>query len=380
MNPIIIILSLIGILVLPDVYILLSFMRGSGMALKMLQLLPTILIFVTLLLLSHYRSTTLLGLATFLILCVVLPKFLFMVISIVGQGLGILWYKLFYALNFTAVCVAIVVSLSMLYGMVIGWRQLNVKEVELSFDDLPEAFDGYTVVHLSDLHVGTYGRRTAFLQKVVNKVDELHPDLIVFTGDLVNLKCNEMDPFYDVLSQLQSTDGIVAVLGNHDYGLYDDDYSGNPHDQGNRVAEMERSMGWQALLNQHIFISRGNDSIAVIGVENTGKPPFPKIGHLEKALEGVDSTMFRILLSHDPSHWRMEVLPKTDIQLTLSGHTHAAQFKLGAWSPSRWLYDEWSGLYEEGNQKLIVSEGVGGTIPFRLGTKPQIVRITLRKS
>lgn len=379
MNPIIIILSLIVILVLPDVYILLGFMRGSGMALKMLQLLPTILIFVTLLLLSHYRSTTLLGLATFLILCVVLPKFLFMVISIVGQGLGLLWYRLFYALNYVALGIAIIVSLSMLYGMTIGWRQLSVKEMELAFDDLPDSFDGYTIVQLSDLHVGTYGQKTAFLQKVVDKVNSLQPDLIVFTGDLVNLRSSEMDPFYNVLSQLQATDGIASVLGNHDYGLYDDNYSGNPYDEGKKVAAEERSMGWQALLNEHIFISHGNDSIAVIGVENTGKPPFPHIGDLGKAMKGVDST-FSILLSHDPSHWRMEVLPKTNIPLTLSGHTHAAQFKMCGWSPSRWLYNEWSGLYEEGKQKLIVSEGVGGTIPFRLGTKPQIVKITLRKS
>lgn len=379
MNSIIIILSLIVVLVLPDVYILLGFMRGSGMVLKLLQLLPTILLFITLLLLSRYRSTTLFGLATFLILCIVLPKFLFMIISLVGQGLGLLWDRLFYALNFTALCVAIVVSLSMFYGMVIGWRQLSVKEVELAFDDLPEAFDGYTVVHLSDLHVGTYGRKTAFLQKVVDKVNSLQPDLIVFTGDLVNLRSSEMDPFYNVLSQLQATDGIASVLGNHDYGFYGDNYSGNPYDEGKKVAAEERSMGWQTLLNEHIFISRGNDSIAVIGVENTGKPPFPHIGDLGKAMKGVDST-FSILLSHDPSHWRMEVLPKTDIPLTLSGHTHAAQFKICGWSPSKWLYDEWSGLYEEGGQKLFVSEGIGGTIPFRLGTKSQIVKIMLRKT
>ncbi len=378
MNPIIIILSLIVVLVLPDVYILLGFMRGSGMVLKMLQLIPTILLFVTILLLSRYRSTSLFGLATFLILCVVLPKFLFMVISIVGQGLGLLWYRLFYALNYTALGITIIVSLSMLYGMTIGWRQLSVKEMELAFDDLPDSFDGYTIVQLSDLHVGTYGQKTAFLQKVVDKVNSLQPDLIVFTGDLVNLRSSEMDPFYNVLSQLQATDGIASVLGNHDYGLYDDNYSGNPYDEGKKVAAEERSMGWQALLNEHIFISRGNDSIAVIGVENTGKPPFPHIGDLGKAMKGVDST-FSILLSHDPSHWRMEVLPKTNIPLTLSGHTHAAQFKMCGWSPSRWLYNEWSGLYEESGQRLVVSEGVGGTIPFRLGTKPQIVKITMRK-
>ena len=379
MNQIIIVLSLIVILVLPDVYILLSFMRGSGTILRLLQLLPTILLFITLLLLSQYRSTTLLGIATFLILCIVLPKFIFMIVSVIGQGLGMLWYKLFYATNFAAFCIAAITSLSMLYGMTIGWRQLCVKEVDLTFDNLPSAFDGYTIVQLADMHVGTYGTRTSFLKKVADKVDALKPDLIVFTGDMVNMSSTEIDPFYEVLSSFKATDGIMSVLGNHDYGLYNDNYSGNPFDEGKKVADAERYIGWQMLLNQHAFINRDNDSIAIIGVENTGKPPFPKIGHLEKALEGVDSGTFKILLSHDPSHWRMEVLPKTDIPLTLSGHTHAAQFKLCGWSPSKWLYDEWSGLYEESGQKLFVSEGIGGTIPFRLGTKSQIVKITLHK-
>ena len=379
MNSIIVIASLLVILVLPDVYIFLLFMRDSGTVAKLLQLMPMLLLFAVLLVLSRQRSGPWFQVATFFLLCIALPKFLFMVVSAVGWVAGLMWHKLFTIFNALALCLSLTVSLSMFYGMTFGWRQLSVKEVELAFDDLPDAFDGYTIVQLSDWHVGTYGENSGFVQKVVDRANSLRPDLVVFTGDIVNLRSDELDNFYGSLSSLSAPDGVVSVLGNHDYGLYRDDYNDDPHEEGFRVARAEASMGWKVLLNEHVFVSRGTDSIAVIGVENTGKPPFPRIGDLQKAMQGIDETTFSILLSHDPSHWRMEVLPDTDIALTLSGHTHAAQFKVFGWSPSRWLYPEWSGLYEEGVQKLYVSEGIGGTIPFRLGTKPQIVKITLKK-
>ena len=146
-------------------------------------------------------------------------------------------------------------------------------------------------------------------------------------------------------------------------------------------------MGWNVLMNESMTIERNGEKIAIVGVENTGKPPFPQIGNLQAAVIGVTSydtikckeNLFTILLSHDPSHWRMEVLPVTDIPLTLSGHTHAAQIKIGNWSPVKWMYKEWSGLYQSDNQQLYISEGVGGTLPFRFGTRPQIIIITLHK-
>lgn len=379
MNSIIILLALIVIVVLPDVYLLLGFLRDSNVIIKVLNLLPTIAFFALLFFLSRHRDAFMLGFASFLLLCIVLPKFLFVVISIIGRGAGFLWYKLFTYFNVFGFCVSAVVALAMLFGLIFGWRLLDVKNVDLAFDDLPEAFDGYTIVHLSDMHVGTYGDSPGFLQKVVDKTNGIKPDLIVFTGDIVNLSSEEIRPFVQTLDRFSATDGVVSVLGNHDYGLYSDDYADNPHEEGLKVADAEVALGWRVLMNEHIYVRRGNDSIAIIGVENTGKPPFPRIGDLRKAMEGVDSTSFSILLSHDPSHWQMEVLPRTDIPLMLSGHTHAAQFKICGWSPSRWLYDQWSGLYEEDGQKLLVSEGIGGTIPFRLGTKPQIVKITLHR-
>ena len=173
----------------------------------------------------------------------------------------------------------------------------------------------------------------------------------------------------------------MAVLGNHDYCLYGfDERPAEPLDGAMQVVEAERRMGWQVLLNEHRIITRDSAQIAVVGVENTGKPPFPEIGDLRGAMKGLPDSTFKILLSHDPSHWRMEVLPQTDIPLMLAGHTHAAQLKVGSWSPSQWLYSEWSGLYEENKQHLYVSEDTGGTIRFRLGATPEIVVFTLHRS
>ncbi len=379
MNSLTVLLTLTAILVLPDVYLLLEFLRHSNVVVKILLILPTILFVAVLFLMPRHRVPLLMDVATFLLLCIVLPKLLFVIISVIGKGAGYLWYKLIPYFNTFGLCVSVIVSIAMLFGLVAGWRFLRVKNVELAFDNLPEAFDGYTIVQMSDMHLGTYGDNIKFLKKVVDRANDISPDLVVFTGDIVNFSSDEIAPFAEPLGQLMATDGVLAVLGNHDYGLYRDDYDDNPHKEGLKVAEAEMALGWRVLMNEHVYVCRDNDSIAILGVENTGKPPFPKIGNLKLASQGIDASSFKILLSHDPSHWKMEVLPETDIPLMLSGHTHAAQFKIGSWSPSSWIYDEWSGLYEEDGQKLFVSEGIGGTIPFRFGTKPQIVKITLHK-
>ena len=268
-----------------------------------------------------------------------------------------------------------------LYGLIVGWKTLSVKQVELQFVDLPKEFDGYKIVQLSDLHVGTHGQRTAFLEKVVHRTNAENPDLIVFTGDLVNLSADETAPFEMVLSQLKAKDGVLSVLGNHDYCFYGmKERPADLRQEARKVVEAERRMGWDVLLNANRIIRRNEAKMAVAGVENTGKPPFPEIGDLKKAIAGIPEGIFTILLSHDPSHWRIEILPETDIPLTLSGHTHAAQVKLGRWSPAKWMYREWGGLYTEDGQRLFVSEGLGGSIPFRLGTRPEIVVITLKNS
>ena len=367
--------------ILPDLYISLALMRGAAWWAHLLLWLPSIVAFVILLSvrfsgLGAVKMQLFIG----LLLCIALPQLLFSVFSILGKLIGMAWHPAANIGNVTGLCLASVLALTMLYGVIFGWKQLTVKQVELSFPTLPAEFDGYKIVHLSDLHIGTHGQQTAFLEKLVQCVNEQQADLIVFTGDLVNTSADEVKPFETILSQLQAPDGVISVLGNHDYCLYGmKERPADPRDGAKQLVQNEKQMSWNLLLNEHRLIQRDGEQIAIVGVENTGKPPFPEIGDLKAAMAGVPDSVFTILLSHDPSHWRMEVLPNTHIPLTLSGHTHAAQVKIGRWSPVQWLYTEWSGLYTEGEQHLFVSEGVGGTIPFRLGAQPEIVVFTLRK-
>ena len=318
---------------------------------------------------------------TGLLLCIALPQLFFLVFSLLGKLTSFAWSPALTIGNNTGMAVGAVVSVAMLYGLLCGWKQLTVENVDVTFDNLPAEFEGYRIAQLSDLHVGTYGSNTAFLEEVVQRVNGEKADLVVITGDLINTTPTEITPFEQTLSHLHGRDGVMAVLGNHDYCLYGfDERPADPRDGAMQVVEAERRMGWQVLLNEHRIITRDSAQIAVVGVENTGKPPFPEIGDLRGAMKGLPDSTFKILLSHDPSHWRMEVLPQTDIPLMLAGHTHAAQLKVGSWSPSQWLYSEWSGLYEENKQHLYVSEGTGGTIRFRLGATPEIVVFTLHRS
>lgn len=367
--------------ILPDLYISIALMRGAAWWAHLLLWTPSIVAFV-ILFSVRFSGLGALKMQLFigLLLCFALPQLLFSIFSILGKLIGLAWHPAANIGNGTGLCLASVLALAMLYGVIFGWKSMTVKQVELSFPSLPAEFDGYKIVHLSDLHVGTHGQHTAFLEKLVQRVNEQQADLIVFTGDLVNTSADEIKPFEQVLSQLQAPDGIMSVLGNHDYCLYGmGERPADPRDGAKQLIQDERHIGWNLLLNEHRLIQRNGAQIAIVGVENTGKPPFPEIGDLKAAMAGVPDSVFTILLSHDPSHWRMEVLPNTHIPLTLSGHTHAAQIKIGRWSPSQWLYSEWSGLYTEGNQHLFISEGAGGTVPFRLGTQPEIVVFTLRK-
>lgn len=371
----------------PDTYIFFTFLRGSALAWRILFFVPTLVGLASIFGMRCCGFSSVFGTAFLAaLLCFALPKFVFVVFSLVAKLFGLWSATAFSVVNAMGMAAACVVSLMALYGLVFGWKQLEVKHVDLSFDNLPKAYDGYRIAHLSDLHVGTYKGKTAFLEKVVRRVNDEHPDLVVFTGDLVNTAPEEVRPYSSLLSSFAACDGVISVLGNHDYCLYGHpERWSHPREGGLQVADLERSMGWKVLMNESIVLQRGAERIAVAGVENTGKPPFPQIGDLKAAVRGVaayDSLqvgdeLFTILLSHDPSHWRMEVLPETRIPLTLCGHTHAAQLKIGDWSPSEWIYDEWSGLYESGNQMLFVSQGIGGTLPFRFGARPTIVVLTL---
>jgi len=271
---------------------------------------------------------------------------------------------------------------AMVYGAAIERNHARVTNIELEFPNLPQAFDGYRIAQLSDIHTRSFMSRPKTLAKMVDKVNAQNPDLIAFTGDIITMDSDELQMSAPILRNLSAPDGIVSILGNHDYGIYMDPRKG-PQAKENcarDVAATEREMGWNILLDSNLRICHHGDSLSVVGVEYTSPSPhFKSYGNLGAASEGTDGT-FRILLSHDPMHWDMEVVGN-DYPLMLAGHTHAIQFSLFGWCPSRYMFKQYRGLYKNGQQRLYVNVGLGETImPFRIGVPPEITIITLRKS
>lgn len=365
------------LLVAPDVYIATEYINPSASGIvKVLWWLPTVLTLTCFVLANReIMHNTSMRLFFALVLCVALPKLLFVILQFVFSPV-------------VALVTALVPVALFAYGFFFGWRRIVVRKAVCESELLPQSFDGYRILQLSDLHIGTFLKNKSFIRKLVNVVNEQHADLIVFTGDLVNVRADEVRPFVSDLSKMVSKDGVLSVMGNHDYCEYGQDHSEEYKKRNQNVLHyFERKMGWRLLDNEHVTIGRLrqangeniSESIAVIGVENISKPPFPDYGNLAVAIGELPKGMFKVLLSHDPSHWRRGVLHKTDIALTLSGHTHAGQLKIGKFSPSKWAYNEWGGKYTEGNSMLYVSTGVGGTVPFRFGAWPEINIITLKR-
>ena len=365
------------LLVAPDVYIAMEYISPSASGIvKVLWWLPTVLTLTCFVLANReIMHNTSMRVFFALVLCVALPKLLFVILQFVLSPLA-------------ALVTALVPVALFAYGFFFGWRRIVVRKAVCESELLPQSFDGYRILQLSDLHIGTFLKNKSFIRKLVNVVNEQHADLIVFTGDLVNVRADEVRPFVSDLSKMVSKDGVLSVMGNHDYCEYGQDHSEEYKKRNQNVLHyFERKMGWRLLDNEHVTIGRLrrangeniSESIAVIGVENISKPPFPDYGNLAVAMGELPKGMFKVLLSHDPSHWRRGVLHKTDIALTLSGHTHAGQLKIGKFSPSKWAYNEWGGKYTEGNSMLYVSTGVGGTVPFRFGAWPEINIITLKR-
>ena len=318
---------------------------------------------------------------TALITAVFIPQCVFAVFSALGRLAGRALKPAEKAGLRIGICASSTILCMSLYGLLFGWRQVTVKNIEISFNNLPESFDGYRIAHLSDLHLGTFSLAPGTMSNITEKVNALAPDAILFTDDIVNLTPDEVEPFIKDISEMKAPDGVYSVLGNHDYLDYVRyDTADGQENAMRRLIGIERSAGMDLLLNENRIIRHGGDSIAIVGVENDGLPPFPERGDLVKAQRGLPDGIFKILMSHDPTHWRRKVLPDSDIDLTLSGHTHAMQFRIGNFSPSMFIYKEWGGLYSEGDRKLYVSTGTGGNIAFRWGAWPEIDIITLRKA
>ncbi len=380
---VIIFLAILLILMAADAYIVFGVISRTSWWLKGLFLLPSAayIVVVVKLWLSGDHRQGMLNLIFWLTLCVFIPVVLFTLISLIGKGIGLLWHGAPFWFNIAGIIIGATWLGISLYGIIYGWKKITVERVEVVSPKIPSAFNGYKIVQLSDFHIGTYGASPQTVKAIVDSVNSLNPDLIVFTGDLVNSAPEELFEFSNVLKGLKARDGVLSVLGNHDYCLYHEYVApDSPARALGEVIKIEGEMGWQLLRNESKMIKRGTDSIAVIGVDNAGSRMFPDKSDLPRATAGLKPDIFKILLSHDPSHWRREVLPKSDIDLTLSGHTHAMQFKIGNWSPSKWTYPEWGGMYEEDGRKLYVSTGIGENIAFRFGAFPQIVLLKLHSS
>ncbi|HEX6335172.1 MAG TPA: metallophosphoesterase [Flavisolibacter sp.] len=260
----------------------------------------------------------------------------------------------------------------------------RVKRVKMAFDNLPASFRGLRIVQISDIHSGSFTDRMA-VQRGVERIMSLNPDLVLFTGDLVNNKSEEMHDYVGIFSKLSAPMGVYSVLGNHDYG----DYVNWPSVQAKkenleRVKKIHADMGWKLMMDEHVLLQREEEHIALIGIQNwSALKRFPQYGDLKKAYSGAERAPFKILMSHDPTHWDAEIRKEfTDINLTLSGHTHGMQFGVEIpgfrWSPVQYVYNQWAGLYEEGSQKLYVNRGFGFIgYPGRVGILPEITLIEL---
>jgi predicted MPP superfamily phosphohydrolase len=272
-----------------------------------------------------------------------------------------------------------------LYAIFRSLYRFKVHHHKVKLQQLPESFNGLRIVHISDTHLGSFNARYHIFDRAVKLINHLQPDFIFFTGDLVNNFASELKDWDTTFKQLSAKRGKYAVLGNHDYGDYHQ-WESPAAKQVNfeAIKNFHKDIGFRLLLNEAAIVESNNESIAIVGVENWGNPPFKQYGNLQKALAQVNDIPFKILLSHDPTHWPIEVVKHTNITLTLAGHTHGMQagISLGnrKWSPIKYKYKHWAGLYHEGGQYLYVNRGLGWLgFPGRLGMRPEITLIELLK-
>lgn len=387
------------LVILPAVYIFFCYSKSwtQKLSLRLLTFMPSVLllayffvVFRTDDMMAAHQARV--GTFAILFFAVTAPAMLFTILDVLGCWTHGVVRRV---VRIVALTVALTAFLILGFGYVEGRHHYRVHEQTFTFSNLPKEFDGYRIAQFSDLHIGTFadGHRED-VSKIVRLINAQRCNAILFCGDLVNFESHELDGYDSLLSSLHTPDGVFAVTGNHDYPTYIRRRDFDRKADMARLRRLERSFGWKLLLNENVVLHRGKDSLALIGVENDGNPPFPSLGDLPKATEGLKNVMrvkkeksvgqedhtFSVLMSHDPTHWHRRVVPDTRIDLTLSGHTHAAQFKVFGWSPVEYVYKEWSGSYTDGAQLLNVSEGIGQILfPFRFGAWPEVNIITLRR-
>lgn len=384
------------LILIPDLYFDRHYWRHRlSPGKRFLYWLPSIALVVYTLALTNVKNfipdnPTLLYIYLLLLGLIAVPKAAFMLCSVTGLATCRLFRTHKNYGNLVGLLCVPVIWYIVFYGSFIGFNKLEVNYQEYSSPDIPKEFDGYKIVLFSDAHVGSYTERNQYvLQRAVNSINAQHPDMIVFTGDLQNTQPPDLYRHMDVLSTLKAKDGIFSVLGNHDYGDYIRGNTAQKVANFRETVSREKQLGWTLLLNENRIIERGKSHIIIAGMENDGDGiKFPQKGDVNKTLNGIstviphkggsDAAPFILMLEHDPSAWRRKIIPDGRAQLTLSGHTHKMQFSLFGWCPMTLTGKEVNGWYEEGNQSLFVTAGLGGLIPFRFGSTGEIVVLTLR--
>lgn len=317
---------------------------------------------------------------------VYIPKLIFFVVDLVACLPRLFGKPRLRWLSIAGTVIAVAAFVGLWWSALVTRNSLHVNEVTIEIPDLPKAFDGYRIVQFSDAHVGTYGSDTTFVSRAADKINSLGGDVIVFTGDIVNMRSDELEPHTGPLSRLKARDGVVSILGNHDYGDYSD-WPSTAAKEANMelLYNLKRRMNWRLLRDETMMLHRGGDSLALIGVENVGDPPFPTYGSLSRAYSrGLNDRTTKILLSHNPAHWSDSIAGHKDVNvaLTLAGHTHAMQCEISGWSPAVFRYPLWGGLYSsETGQQLYVNIGLGTVgVPVRIGQAvPEITVLTLKQ-
>lgn len=380
---------LLLMIVLPCLYVDLRYLRRKRFGrvwVRMLWWLPGFCMTVFTVVLAMHpdfapADTTALNFYLFLLGLLVVPNFVFALCSVVGLALKKWLHMRRNYGNHVGLAMVAVHWYVLIYGSTIGFNEIVVKHIDYASADLPAAFDGYRIVQFSDAHVGTYSSdRDYLLDAAVDSINAQHADMIVFTGDLQNMRPVEVERHARTLSALHAPDGVFSVLGNHDYADYLHADAATKAANCRRMVDLQRQMGWTLLRNEHRVVRRGDDSIIVAGMENDGiSKRSPERGDIGKTLSGTSPRDFVLMLQHDPSCWRRKILPQCNAQLTLSGHTHGMQFELFGWSPIAFKYSEWGGLYREGARAIFVSTGLGGFLPFRFGVPGEVVVITLHR-
>lgn len=376
------------LIVLPDMFIWFRYFRGRKAIVQLLWFLPALLLLIATFWLASkpdFVPDNMTWLNAYLLAAglIVLPKVFFSLCALprailsffrkqqtkpeagltMGEKTGLLAIPVLWIL--------------LLWGSFIGPKDLEIKHVELTFDDLPEAFEGYRIVQFTDVHLASID--ADLLKECVDSINAQDADAVVFTGDLQCKQPDELLPHMELLKTISARDGVFSVMGNHDYPEYVDADDEDKQMLELRMHWLQNMMGWKLLLNSHKYVYRGQDSIVIAGMENDGEGRFPALGNIPVALGGVGYDDFIVMLEHDPSSWRRRILPECHAQLTLSGHTHGMQFGIFGWSPLSLFKAHCMGLYEKGHRYLYVSKGVGGVVPFRIGCKPEIVVLTLMR-